>query len=254
MPRTIAVAAVILAASVAHPARAAEADFARRLHAAAPAANPQVLQLAARAVECARREGLEARQQRLAVIDYSRPSTEPRLWVFDILSGRLLFQELVAHGRGTGEKLAERFSNVEGSHMSSLGLFRTAETYQGSNGYSLRLHGLEQGFNDRALARAIVMHGAPYVGEAIAAQLGRLGRSFGCPAVRPEVARPLIDTLKDGSLLFAYFPDRKWLSQSRFLSCASASAANGAANGAADPARDAVVRRLSAAEPASPSI
>jgi hypothetical protein len=134
--------------------------------------------------------------------------------------------------------------------MSSLGLFRTAETYQGSNGYSLRLHGLEQGFNDRALARAIVMHGAPYVGEAIAAQLGRLGRSFGCPAVRPEVARPLIDTLKDGSLLFAYFPDRKWLSQSRFLSCGSATAANGAA----DAARDVVVRRLSAAEPASPSI
>jgi len=219
MRSKFALTAMVLAATLALPAQAADHEFAKLLHAAAPAAAPAVLQLAARAPECARREGLEARQQRLAVIDYSRPSTEPRLWVFDVLSGRLLFQELVAHGRGTGEKLAERFSNIEGSHMSSLGLFRTAETYHGSNGYSLRLHGLEQGFNDRALARAIVMHGAPYVGAAIAAQLGRLGRSFGCPAVRPEVARPLIDTLKDGALLFAYYPDRKWLGQSRFLSC-----------------------------------
>jgi hypothetical protein len=250
MRRAIAVATVILAASAARPAMAAEHEFARRMHAAAPAANPDVLQLAARAVECARREGLDTRRQPLAVIDYSRPSTEPRLWVFDVLSGRLLFQELVAHGRGTGEKLAERFSNVEGSHLSSLGLFRTAETYHGSNGYSLRLHGLEQGFNDRALARAIVMHGAPYVGQAIAAQLGRLGRSFGCPAVRPEVARPLIDTLKGGSLLFAYYPDRKWLSESRFLSCGGARLAGDSS----DAARDAMVRRLDAAQAASPSI
>jgi hypothetical protein len=248
MRRAIFFAAAIVAASAVQAAGAADLGFAERLRAAAPAADPVVLQLAARAVECARREGLEARQQRLAVIDYSRPSTEPRLWVFDVLSGRLLFQELVAHGRGTGEKLAERFSNIEGSHMSSLGLFRTAETYQGSNGYSLRLHGLEQGFNDRALARAIVMHGAPYVGEAIAAQLGRLGRSFGCPAVRPEVARPLIDTLKDGSLLFAYYPDRKWLSQSRFLSCGARSA-----DGSADAVRGAAVRRL-ATEDSTPSI
>jgi L,D-transpeptidase catalytic domain len=249
MRRAIVFAAAIVAASAVQAAGAADLGFAERLRAAAPAADPVVLQLAARAVECARREGLEARQQRLAVIDYSRPSTEPRLWVFDVLSGRLLFQELVAHGRGTGEKLAERFSNIEGSHMSSLGLFRTAETYQGSNGYSLRLHGLEQGFNDRALARAIVMHGAPYVGEAIAAQLGRLGRSFGCPAVRPEVARPLIDTLKDGSLLFAYYPDRKWLSQSRFLSCGGARSADGSA----DAVRGAAVRGL-ATEASTPSI
>ena len=123
------------------------------------------------------------------MIDYSLPSTQPRLWVFDVARGRLLYQELVAHGRNTGEQLAERFSNVEGSKMSSLGLFQTAETYYGSNGYSLRLRGLDAGFNDNALARAIVMHGAPYVSEAIAERLGRLGRSWGCPAVRQEVAR-----------------------------------------------------------------
>ena len=155
----------------------------------------------------------------LAVIDYSLPSTQPRLWVFDVERGRLLFQELVAHGRNTGEASAERFSNVEGSKMSSVGLFQTAETYYGSNGYSLRLHGLDPGFNDNALARAIVMHGAPYVSQAIADRLGRLGRSWGCPAVRRGMARTVIDTLKGGALLFAYYPDRKWLAQSPFFQC-----------------------------------
>lgn len=203
---------------VATTARADE-SLVERLAAAAPAANPQVISLATRAADCARRQGLLDGFRHLAVIDYSRPSTQPRLWVFDVAQGRLLFQELVAHGRNTGEGLAERFSNVEGSKMSSLGLFQTAETYYGSNGYSLRLRGLDAGFNDNALARAIVMHGAPYVSEAIAERVGRIGRSWGCPAVRQEVARTVIDTLKGGALIFAYFPDRKWLSESPMLRC-----------------------------------
>ncbi len=199
----------------------ADAPLAARLAEAAPAANPDVISLATRAADCARRQGLLDGFRHLAVIDYSRPSTEPRLWVFDVARGRLLYQELVAHGRNTGERLAQRFSNVEGSKMSSLGLFQTADTYYGSNGYSLRLRGLDAGFNDNALARAIVMHGAPYVSEAIAERLGRLGRSWGCPAVRPEVARTVIDTLKGGALLFAYYPDRKWLDESPLLRCGS---------------------------------
>jgi len=197
----------------------ADEQLITRLMAAAPAANPKVLSLATRAADCARRQGLLDEFRHLAVIDYSLPSTEPRLWVFDVTRGRLLFQELVAHGRNTGEHIAERFSNVEGSKMSSLGQFRTAETYYGSNGYSLRMHGLDAGFNDNALVRAIVMHGAPYVSEAIAERLGRLGRSWGCPAVRQEVARTVIDTLKGGGLVFAYYPDRKWLTESPLLRC-----------------------------------
>jgi hypothetical protein len=130
-----------------------------------------------------------------------------------------MFQELVAHGRNTGEARAERFSNTEGSHMSSIGLFKTLQPYYGSNGYSLRLSGLDPGFNDNALARAIVMHGAPYVSAAIAERVGRLGRSWGCPAVRPEVARTVIDTLKGGALLFAYYPDSKWLAESPYFQC-----------------------------------
>jgi L,D-transpeptidase catalytic domain len=224
--RRLAAALVALGCCVS--AARAEGNLASTLVAAAPAANPKVLALAARAAECARRQGRLDSFHRLAVIDYSLPSTKPRLWVFDVDRGRLLFQELVAHGRNTGEAMAHKFSNVEGSKMSSLGLFRAADTYYGGNGYSLRLHGLDAGFNDRALDRAIVMHGAPYVSEAIAQHLGRLGRSWGCPAVRQEVARGVIDTLKGGALLFAYYPDDKWLSESTFFKCGAAADGQGA--------------------------
>jgi len=219
----------LLLIALAAPAGADE-SLASELVAAAPSANPKVLSLAARAADCARRQGLLDGFHHLAVIDYSRPSTEPRLWVFDVDRGRLLFQELVAHGRNTGEKVAEHFSNVEGSKMSSLGLFQATDTYYGNNGYSLRLRGLDAGFNDNALSRAIVMHGAPYVSEAIAARLGRLGRSWGCPAVRQEVARVMIDALKGGALLFAYYPDSKWLKESPLLTCGSGSQSRIAAN------------------------
>jgi hypothetical protein len=215
-------ALILLCASV--TARA-ESRLAELLARAAPSADPAVLTLAARAAECARSEGPQAEVDRLAVIDYSRPSSEPRLWVFDLDRGRLLFEELVAHGRGTGERFASRFSNTEGSHMSSLGLFRTTEPYTGENGYSLRLQGLEPGFNDLAFERAIVMHGAPYVSQDLIRKQGRIGRSWGCPAVRSGVARRMIDTLKHGALLFAYYPDRKWLEESSYLSCGSAPAA-----------------------------
>jgi hypothetical protein len=210
----------LLAAGVAR----SEPQLAARLVNAAPAADPAVLALAARAAECAGREGVAGEVNRLAVIDYSRPSSEPRLWVFDLHRGRLLFEELVAHGRGTGERLAKRFSNTDGSHMSSLGLFRATDPYDGANGYSLRLQGLEPGFNDRALDRAIVMHGAPYVSQDLVHKQGRIGRSWGCPAVRSAVARRMIDTLKHGALVFAYYPHREWLQESSYLQCGQTSA------------------------------
>ena len=152
------------------------------------------------------------------MIDYSRPSTEPRLWVFDLARHRLLFEEWVAHGRNSGDNLTARFSNREGSYMTSLGGFTAQETYMGGNGYSLRLRGLEPGFNDQARQRAIVIHGAPYVNPMAAKLQGRLGRSLGCPAVRPQVARQLIDSIRDGTFVFAYYPDKDWLGRSRLLS------------------------------------
>lgn len=209
-------------ATVAHvptPDRAVPDHLAGVLAEAAPAASREVLALAARAMSCALRHpefGVDP--QRLGVIDYSRPSTEPRLWIFDLARQKLLFEEWVAHGRNSGENLTARFSNRDGSYMTSLGGFTAQETYMGGNGYSLRLRGLEPGFNDRARDRAIVIHGAPYVNPAAAKLQGRLGRSLGCPAVRPAVARPLIDSLRDGTFVFAYYPDRDWLQRSRLLS------------------------------------
>lgn len=225
--------ALVALAFVALPA-AAGGGLLERLAAAAPDADPKVLALALQARTCAMAQGGEDSASRLAVIDYSRPSTQTRLWVFDLKRKALLFAEHVAHGRGSGENLAHAFSNRDGSHQSSLGLFRTAETYEGGNGYSMRMDGLEPGVNDAARDRLIVMHGAPYVDPLAALKQGRLGRSFGCPAVRPAVARDLIDTLKQGQLLFAYYPDPDWLKHSRVLGCSGRTAAN--ANSAAGPA------------------
>ena len=167
---------------------------------------------------------------RLAVIDYSRPSTEQRLWVFDLDSRTLLFRELVAHGRNSGDNLATRFSNADESLSSSIGLYRTMSPYSGHNGYSLRMQGLEPGFNDHAMERAIVIHGAAYVSADMAKQHGRIGRSWGCPAVRTAVAHQLIDTLKDGQLVFSYYPDQRWLGASTYLNCGESTAALARAN------------------------
>ena len=178
-----------------------------------------VLDLALRARERALESGdLKGRKASvLTVIDYSLPSTDRRLWVLDLDTGEVLFHELVAHGKNTGANWAKAFSNESGSLKSSLGVFRTDETYQGKHGYSLRLDGLEEGINDSARDRAIVIHGAHYVTETFARNHGRLGRSWGCPALDPEVASAVIDAIQGGTLLVAYYPDPDWLEASRFL-------------------------------------
>jgi hypothetical protein len=172
---------------------------------AAPTIRPEALRAALSAWNALDSRG-ELSRPLLTVIDYGLPSTIERMWVFDLASRRLLFHELVAHGRNSGEDLAQSFSNEAGSLMSSLGAFVTGTTYNGKNGYSLRLRGMEPGVNDRAEARAIVVHGASYVGEAVAQGLGRLGRSYGCPAVRPAIARTLIDEVKNRTLLYVWHP------------------------------------------------
>jgi L,D-transpeptidase catalytic domain len=176
-----------------------------------------VLNMALGAISCATASGAIQAPPTLTLIDYSLPSTEPRLWVFDLGTGELLFKELVAHGKNSGENIATRFSNEMDSRTSSLGLFVTGDSYVGSNGYSLRLEGLDVGFNDHALERAIVIHGAAYVDPQLAASQGRIGRSWGCPALRPSVASSVIDRIRRGGVVFSYYPDRDWLTQSRFL-------------------------------------
>jgi hypothetical protein len=185
--------------------------------------SPRVLELALGAAKCAVRSGAVREPRTLTVIDYSKPSTQNRLWVYDLRERELLYEELVAHGQGSGANFATSFSNEPDTHRTSIGLFVTDDTYVGRNGYSLRLNGLDAGFNDRARERAIVMHGAPYVNASFVKAQGRLGRSWGCPALSDDVAREVIDTVKGGSLVFSYYPDQNWLKSSRFLGdCAAA--------------------------------
>jgi hypothetical protein len=202
-------------------------DRANALHAGVSA---QVLNLAMSAVSCGVASGDLTAPPTLTLIDYSLPSAQPRLWVFDLRSGQLLFKELVAHGRNSGVDVATRFSDAMGSRQSSLGLFRTADTYVGQNGYSLRLDGLEPGINSQARARAIVMHGARYVDPALASTNGRVGRSWGCPALREAIARRVIDTVRDGGVIFSYYPDPAWLTTSKFLNCDGATPVTVASN------------------------
>jgi hypothetical protein len=187
---------------------------------------PEVLELALRAWRCGRAAGQFA-SPLLTVIDYSLPSSVRRLWVIDVARERVLFRELVAHGEGSGDERSLYFSNRPGSRASSLGLFRTAGTYRGRHGRSLRLVGLEPGVNDRAMARAIVMHAAAYVSPGFVRARGRLGRSWGCPALEPRVHRQIIDRIEGGTAVFAYYPDARWLGQSRFLRCEAGERADG---------------------------
>jgi hypothetical protein len=166
--------------------------------------SPQVLTMALEAVASANARGISGRDDLLTVIDYSLPSTQPRLWVLDLHRGKVLYHELVAHGSGSGDNYATRFSNNLNSRQTSLGLFLTGGTYQGGNGYSLKLRGLDRGLNDRAEERHIVMHGAWYVSAEHARRQGRIGRSWGCPALSEKVAPEVIDLIKGGSFLFSY--------------------------------------------------
>lgn len=192
---------------------------------AEPAASPQprqeVLDLALRAYACGQAEGVVQRPV-LAVIDYSLPSTQKRLWLIDPRDGRVERSELVAHGRGSGSLRATRFSNEPGSYRSSLGLFVTGRTYTGRHGRSLRLYGLEPGVNDAAYERAIVLHPAWYATQAHAERFGRLGRSHGCPALAPDVAPPVLDALEDGAALFVYGDDPEWRANDDYVHCDSA--------------------------------
>ena len=153
----------------------------------------------------------------LSIVDFSMPSTKKRLLVLDMDSHKILFNTHVAHGKNSGWNYATAFSNKVGSYQSSLGFYLTENTYQGGNGYSLILEGLEKGFNNKAKERAIVIHGAHYCQPNIITSSGRLGRSYGCPALPPALTLPIINTIKGGSVFFIYAEDSKYLAQSSFF-------------------------------------
>ena len=182
----------------------------------APKLNRNVLKLALTAYKNANKRGA-VRKPVLTVIDYSLPSNRQRMWVFDMRNERLLYNTFVAHGKNSGVNTAHHFSNRESSKESSLGTYITKDTYMGHKGYSLNLQGLDRGYNDNAYNRRVVMHGAWYVEPEFIKKAGRAGLSWGCPAIAQTLAKPVINTIKNGSVIFAYFPDRQFLSHSGLL-------------------------------------
>lgn len=179
--------------------------------------NPQVAKLALMAFYKTQQRGI-SHKPILTVIDYSKPSTERRFWVIDLRTDKVLYQELVAHGKNSGANYATHFSDSGGSRASSIGTFVTSSsTYQGQHGTSLRIDGLEPGFNRQALNRGVVVHGAAYVSDDFAKKNGRLGLSWGCPALNPRVVKPVINQIKGGSVIFAYYPDPRWLRTSQYV-------------------------------------
>lgn len=153
----------------------------------------------------------------LTIADFSLPSTEKRLWVIDVYNKKVLFNELVAHGRNSGDNYAGKFSNTPSTNMSSLGFYVTGETYTGKHGLSLYLDGMDQHFNNNARRRAIVIHGADYVSPEFIKQHGRLGRSFGCPALSMDCYQSVIESISKGSCLFIYYPDEEFQKKSSVL-------------------------------------
>jgi hypothetical protein len=153
----------------------------------------------------------------MAIADFSQSSRNKRLYVIDVIKKKILMHTYVAHGRNSGEEFARKFSNTNESYQSSLGFYRTLGTYNGKHGLSLKLEGVEKGINDRALERAIVMHGADYVSESFIKNTGRLGRSLGCPAVSVADSKKLINMLYNGAGLFIYSMDQKYFKSSQLL-------------------------------------
>lgn len=151
----------------------------------------------------------------ISIIDFSQPSNKKRLFIIDLKHYKVLFNTLVAHGRNTGREWATSFSNLNSTFKSSPGFYITRETYEGKNGFSLKLEGIERGINDNAYERGIVIHGADYVCDAFVNAQGFIGRSQGCPAVPVQTSRPIINTIKNGTCLFVYHPS--YISRSSLL-------------------------------------
>jgi hypothetical protein len=188
------------------------------LHEQAPTLSAAVINKVSTTLMCANEHNVE-HSDILTVIDYSLPSSEKRLWVFDLKEKKLLFNTYVSHGINSGVLSTQFFSNKNNSKASSMGVYRTDKSYHGRHGLSLQLEGLDRGFNDNASRRAVVMHGGWYVEERFIKKYGRAGRSWGCPAVPDELSASIINTIKQASLFVVYYPSDNWLLTSKFQTC-----------------------------------
>lgn len=177
----------------------------------------QVFDYAMRGFNYMKEMGSLGNDQIISIVDFSQPSSQKRLFVIDLKNYKILFNTYVAHGMQSGKEFASKFSNIPESNKSSLGFYETLSTYNGGNGYSLRLQGIERGINDNANKRDIVMHGAQYVDERLIQSQGYIGRSWGCPAVPERLHKSIIDKIKNGTCLFIFSPDTKYLAHSKIL-------------------------------------
>jgi hypothetical protein len=188
------------------------------LHLADFGLSTDAFRFALRGFERLKMEGKLLNESVLTIIDFSQSSNKKRMYVIDLYKKALLFNTYVAHGRNTGDEFAEKFSNIPGTFQSSLGFYLTENMAIGSKvGLSLILKGLEKGINDRAREREIIMHGADYATEDFIQKHGRLGRSYGCPSLPPDLIKPVAETIKNGSLLFIYKPDENYVHKSPVL-------------------------------------
>jgi hypothetical protein len=153
----------------------------------------------------------------ITICDFNLPSYTKRMWVIDLSAMKVLFNTWVAHGQNSGDTVAEKFSNKVNSHQSSLGFYVTGQTYRGDHGVQLRLDGKDDGFNTSAMDRGIVLHGSKYVSREFLTKAGKLGKSWGCPAVSYSVVSPMINIIKGGTCLFIWFKDQKYLEKSKWL-------------------------------------
>jgi len=182
-----------------------------------PSLNPEAFRLGLLGYYSLRSKDMVSNDSLLTIIDYSMPSTDERFFVINLRRNRVEYKSLVSHGRNSGDLYAGRFSNRKQSHQSPLGFFLTDETYRGGQGYSLLLNGVDTGYNDLSRPRGIVIHGAAYATRDYISRYGRLGRSFGCPALPPGISTRVIDLIRHGSVLFSYFPDPGYIRNTKIL-------------------------------------
>jgi len=177
----------------------------------------QVFDYAMKGFNYMKQTGTLANEKIITIVDFSKPSSQKRMFIIDLENYKLLFNTYVAHGMQSGKEFANQFSNIPSSNKSSLGFYETLGTYIGGNGYSLRLQGVERGINDNANRRDIVIHGADYVDERLIHSQGYIGRSWGCPAVPRQLHKSIINKIKDGTCLFIFSPEKKYLASSKIL-------------------------------------
>jgi hypothetical protein len=179
--------------------------------------DPKAFEYAWRGYHNLVKKGLLHKKAVLSICDFSQSSRSKRMYVIDVQHKRLLYRTYVAHGQNSGDEYATSFSNENDSYKSSLGFYITQRTYMGRNGISLRLNGVDSGYNDMAMKRKIVLHGSSYVGEKYMQDYGNLGTSLGCPALPLSVSSRIIRTVKNGSCLFIYHPTQQYLDHSAIL-------------------------------------